>query len=181
MRKNVKWLGAILLLLLVLSGCGGGPKSDVTVFVMPENGIVSDLTERLQQTLQSRLGESPTVTVNGSVIFSMEKLVVEIAAGGNGVLILPEDQLKAVLGQGGAVNLEGLLKKEDYPGGVREAVISSQQGVEERQTALFAVPMTESKWFKEAGYKGNPMYAFIPANAPDMDKAKQVMAAIAEK
>lgn len=165
-----------LLLLFVLAGCGGGSKADVSIFMMGSNGIPNEVGEKLQASLQSKIGESPSVQVLTAPLFSMEKMIVEIAAGENGILVIPENHFKTMGEQGGYVSLDDVAKAEDFPDGVLEV---TEDGKKEKH--LYGIPMEQTKWFTELEFNGKNLYAFIPANAPDKEKAKQVMKFIAEK
>ncbi|AEI45317.1 hypothetical protein [Paenibacillus mucilaginosus] len=170
-----KWLLA-LLLVVILAGCGGGPKADVTVFMMSSKGIPSEASEKLQASLQAKLGTAPTVQVLATPVFSMEKMIVEIAAGDHGIHVLPGDQLESLKNQQAFIPLDDVAKPEDFPNGVLEI---EENGKKEKH--LYVIPMEESAWFKELNLNGKDLYAFIPVNAPDKEKAKQVMKQIAVK
>ncbi|MCZ8519386.1 MULTISPECIES: hypothetical protein [Paenibacillus] len=170
-----KWLLG-LLLLVVLAGCGGGPKADVTIFMMSSKGIPSDVGDKLQGSLQAKLGTAPTVQVLATPVFSMEKMIVEIAAGDHGIHVLPGDQLEALKNQQAFIPLDDVAKPEDYPSGVFEL---EENGKKEKH--LYVIPLEESAWFKELNLNGKDLYAFVPVNAPDKEKAKQVMKQIAVK
>ncbi|GAB7056970.1 MULTISPECIES: hypothetical protein [unclassified Paenibacillus] len=175
MRRN--GLLCLLLMMFVLAaGCGGGSKADVSIFMIGSNGIPNEAGEKLQASLQSEIGESPSVQVLAAPIFSMEKLIVEIAAGQNGILMIPENHFKAMGEQGGYVPLDDVAKAEDFPEGVLEVTEDGK-----KQKHLYGIPMDQTKWFTELEFDGKNLFAFIPANAPDKEKAKQVMKIIAEK
>ncbi|GAB2676165.1 hypothetical protein ACFQWB_08475 [Paenibacillus thermoaerophilus] len=170
----------LLLLSVLLTGCGG-PKADLTVFIMPPNGISHDATEKLKEDLQARVGDAMTVDVLGSIIFSIEKLIVEIAAGGHGIFVLPEEQIKSFAANGESfVNLEPYFDKAAYPSGVIE-VVDRNKDVETRRTHLYVLPLEGTKWLNSVQYKGAPLYAFIPLNAPDVEKSVAVLKVLTEK
>ncbi|TVY07675.1 hypothetical protein [Paenibacillus cremeus] len=171
-----KWLIVVLLLVVALAGCDNGPKADVSIFMMSSQGIPSEVGDKLGQSLQSKLGAAPTVRLNTTPIFSMDKMVVEIAAGENGILIIPGEQFKALGQQGGYVSLDDVAKPEDFPDGVLEL---TDNGKTEKH--LYGIPMEKTKWFTELNLNGKNLFAFIPANAPDKEKAKQVLKQIAQK
>ena len=91
----------------MLTGCGG-PKPDVSIFIMGSNGFPSEAGDKLEASLKSKVGEVPTVKINTSPIFSMEKMIVELAAGGNGIFILAEEQFKSLSNQAGFVSLDDI-------------------------------------------------------------------------
>ncbi|MCZ8516381.1 hypothetical protein O9H85_29115 [Paenibacillus filicis] len=166
-----------LLLIVMLAGCGG-PKADVTIFMMGPQGVPNEVGDKLQQALQTKLGTAPTIQVVTTPMFSMEKMVVEIAAGENGILILPMDQFKTLGNQGGYIALDDVTRADDYPDGVLEL---KEEGKPSQGKHLYGIPLEKTKWFTDLKLNGKDLVAFIPANAPDKEKSKQVMKRIAEK
>lgn len=167
-----------ILLAFIVSGCGG-PKEDVSIFMMPENGVSSEVNETLKQSLADAVGSTPTVGLYGSAMFNLQKLVVEIAAGGHGILIVTENEFKGYGRQGGFVNLENLFDTTKYPKGVIEA----NEGTSEKEKLvkhLYGIPMEQTGWFTKTKLNGEGLYAFIPSNAPDVEKAKRVLKTIVE-
>lgn len=170
MRRTISIV--LLLAALLLSACGG-PKADVLIFLMSANGMTGEQAGLLEESLQKKLGEKPTVQINASPIFNMQKMVVELAAGGNSIIIIPEDQFKAFAAQGSYISLDDTIDPKLYP----EGVIADAESGEEH---LFGIPLHEVKWFKDAGYAGKEIYAFIPLNATNVENAKKVMKAMIE-
>ncbi|WP_166242120.1 hypothetical protein [Paenibacillus turpanensis] len=166
------WLAALLL----LSACGG-PKADVSIFLMPENGVSIEAAEKLKTALHEIVGESPTVELRTTPVFAPEKLAVEIASAENGIIIVGREIFDAFAKQGGYVLLEDIANPADYPSGVVEVPDRNDQLVK----GLFGIPMNGSVWFNRLNYKGPELYAFIPQNAPDIEKAKQVLKRLMEK
>lgn len=174
---KVKWLLVLMMgFMVMLAGCGG-PKPDVSIFVMGPNGFPSDAGEKLEVALKSKVGELPTVKLNTSPIFSMEKMIVELAAGGNGIFILGDEQFKSLSSQAGFVSLDDTIKPEDYPDGV---ITITEEG-KPAEKHLYGIPLIGNKWMKEQGLEGKGLVAFIPQNAPKMNEAKQVLKVIAQK
>jgi ABC-type glycerol-3-phosphate transport system substrate-binding protein len=163
-------------LMVMLAGCGG-PKPDVSIFVMGQNGFPSDAGEKLEASLKSKIGEVPTVKLNTSPIFSMEKMVVELAAGGNGIFILADEQFKALSQQAGFVSLDETISPSDYPDGVVEIAEEGKPA----EKHLYGIPLSGNKWMKEQGFEGKGLIAFIPVNAPKLEEAKKVLKVIAQK
>jgi len=175
----------LMLLALALAGCGGGPKADVPIFMTGPNGIPAEAGAKLQTALQTKVGAAPTVSIVTSPIFSMEKLIVEIAGAENGIIILPAEHFKALGQQGGYVSLDSAAKMEDFPGGVLELPVESKDGTKEatpkKEKHLYGIPLEETKWFTELNLNGKDLVAFVPANAKNQDKVMQVMKIIAQK
>ncbi|TXK85541.1 hypothetical protein [Paenibacillus sp. N3.4] len=174
---KAKWLFITIVgLMIILAGCGG-PKPDVSIFIMGPNGYPSEAGDKLELSLKEKVGETPTVKVLTSPIFSMEKMIVELAAGGNGIFILAEDQFKSLTKQAGFVSLDDTIKPEDYPDGVIEVAEEGKPA----EKHLYGIPLTNNKWMKDQGFEGKGLVAFIPQNAPKLNEAKQVLKAIAQK
>ncbi|MFC5449558.1 hypothetical protein [Paenibacillus aestuarii] len=176
-NKQVKLLMlTIVALMVLLAGCGG-PKPDVSVFVMGQQGFPAELGGKLEQSLKDKVGAAPTVKLVTSPIFSLEKMIVELAAGENGIFILPKEQFDSLSKQGGFVSLDDTIKPEDYPSGVLE--IGSEGQPAERH--LYGIPLDGNKWMKDQGIDGKGLIAFIPQNAQKINEAKQVLKLIAQK
>ncbi|NOU91801.1 hypothetical protein GC093_00920 [Paenibacillus sp. LMG 31456] len=181
MKRNFMLI-TLLLSLFALVGCGGGPKADVPIFMMAQNGVPNEIADKLQADLRTKVGEAPTVTVLTTPIFSMEKLIVEIAAGDNGILIVPMEQYKAIGQQGGYVSLDGIAKAEDFPDGVLELPVDGKDGKEgKKEKHLYGIPLEHTKWFMDLKVNGKDLVAFVPANAKNQDKVMQVLKVIAQK
>jgi ABC-type glycerol-3-phosphate transport system substrate-binding protein len=162
------WLAAVVVLLLAVTTACGGPKADVSVFIMfPQNSPFNKQDE-LKNALQAKMGEAPTVAVSISPMFELQKMVVELAAGDHGIFVLPKEQFDGFKKEGGFVPLDDILKKEDFPDGVYDG-------------KLIGVPLKDSKLLKDAGYKGGEVFAFITVRVKDKEKAKQVLKVMAEK
>ena len=171
----------IVATLVLLVGCGGGPKSDVSVFMMPPNGIPQEITEKIEESLIAQLGESPTVQVGGSPIFDLNKEMVEVAAGGHLIYVFGEERFKTWALQGSLSNLDEIFDPADYPSGVVEADVSEDSDNPIIEKHLYGIPMSESKLMKAAGYQGEEIYAFMLPRVDDMGQATQVLKALVER
>jgi ABC-type glycerol-3-phosphate transport system substrate-binding protein len=165
----------IMILMVLLAGCGG-PKADVTIFMMGPQGFPSEAAQKLESSLVTKVGAVPTIVINSSPLFSIEKMIIEVAAGENGILIIPEDQFRNLGKQGGYVSLDDIIKPEDYPTGIMEI---TDQGKTEKH--LYGIPLEDTKWMKEQNMNGKGLFAFIPQNAKKQAEAKKVLKIIAEK
>jgi ABC-type glycerol-3-phosphate transport system substrate-binding protein len=165
----------------VLSACGG-PKADVSIFTMTQPGLNMEKVEEMEAALQAKFGESPTIDVATSPMFSLEKLIVEIAAGGHSLLILNGEQIKNFLSDKSSVySLEDTFDPDKYPRGVIEIQLTDRDGkVTGKETGFFIMPIEETAWFQMGDYRGPPAFAIVPANAPNPDLAKLVLKAIVE-
>ncbi|WP_274363439.1 hypothetical protein [Paenibacillus thermotolerans] len=167
-----------LCMLALLSGCGGGPKADVSVFIITKAPLDMEKTDGMKAALQERMGEN-TVDVAVSPMFSIEKLIVELAAGGHGILIVDEEQFKAFANQGAFYSLEDTFDPAEYPEGVIDMTIKKGD-TEQVVNGLYGMPVDRTDWLQSGGYAGGRAYAFIPLNAPNPELAKQALKAIVE-
>ncbi|MEF3302762.1 hypothetical protein [Paenibacillus sp. GYB003] len=168
-KKGGLLAAALAMLLAVTTACGG-PKADVPIFMMfPQNSPFNKQDE-LKKALQAQVGETPTVDISISPIFELQKMVVELAAGEWSIYVLPKEQFEGFKQQGGFVELDDVLKKEDFPDGVSDG-------------HLVGIPLKDSKLLKDAGYKGGEVYAFITQRVKETkrDTAKQVLKKLAER
>lgn len=156
-----------------------GPKADVPIFMMSSSGIPSEVGDKLEASLVEKLGQAPTVKIQTTPIFSMEKLIVEIAAGDNGIIVVPKEQFKALGQQGGYVSLDAVAKAEDFPDGVMEIPVDGKSGGVEKH--LYGIPLEQTKWLTDLKLNGKDLIAFVPANAKKQDLVMQVLKVIAQK
>ncbi|GIP34371.1 hypothetical protein [Paenibacillus sp. J2TS4] len=170
-------LVALLALVVALSACGRGPKADVNIFILPPGGMDSSVTEALEDSIRESVGEAATVDVFSSPIFDLQKLMVEVAAGDNDIMVLPAEQFTSFARQGGLPGMDHLFNPEDYPEGVLEA--PNDEGTLVKN--LYGVPVSGTQWLQSVGYKGTEMIAFIHPRATDKDKAELVMKKIMEE
>lgn len=176
-RKTIAFMLVLLAAMgIVLSGCGGGPKADVSVFMMNKEGMPQEAADKLKTNLVSAVGAAPTIEFVTSPLFSLEKMMVELAAGGHDIFILPGEQFVALAKQGGLVPLEDLVNKDDYKAGIVE---SNDQG--KIETHLYGLPLDDAKWFKTTGFTVKGLVAFIPSNTKHLDNAKKVIMTMAAK
>jgi ABC-type glycerol-3-phosphate transport system substrate-binding protein len=180
MKLGFKLLFTLVLCSIGLSACGG-PKADVPIFIMGESGIPTEFSQKLEESLRQHVGETPTISLNSSPIFSQEKMIVELAAGGNGIMILPEQQFQGIAQQGGGIVLDSLFDPKDYPKGVVETLVDSEKPDGPKEKHLYGIPVSQTRLMKELGYTGKELIAFVHPRAPDLELAKQVLKVIAAK
>ncbi|AQT85564.1 hypothetical protein ERICIV_00727 [Paenibacillus larvae subsp. larvae] len=186
-RLTLLLLRTLVLVPVLMAGCGGKPKHDVVMFMMGSSGFPVDIVTKLETSLKEKVGEDVSLSISASPMYASQKLEVEIAAGGNGILVLPEKEFRSFAAQNSLVSLDDLAGVDDFPGGIEEAVIEPENKKQEpkpeplKEKHLYAVPLDETKWFRENELSGLGLYAMIPVNAPDIEKAKAVMRKIAEK
>lgn len=176
MPKKTRITGILLIMLLlssVLTACGSS--ADFTVFMMPREYLQDGVTTKLEEKLQKAFGEEKKIAVHGTSMYNDQKMIVELAAGGNGIMVLPKEVFENMLQQGPAVQLDEWFKAEDYPEGVMESIVLGEDDKEKKVTGLFAIPVEKIPVLQEAGYKEKDMFMFIPANAPDKELSVEVL------
>jgi hypothetical protein len=174
-KMAVTLLSLFIACLVNITGCGG-PKADVSVFLMGPEGIPFEISDKLKDSLTAKTGPSPTLDFQASPMFSLDKLLVKLAAGEADIAIVPVEQFKGIGVQGGFVPLDDVVKPEDYQSGILEATNDGHT-----VKHLYGIPLEGTKWMKEQNFNGKGLVAFIPQNSKVQDKAKQVLKIIAEK
>lgn len=183
MKKKVyKIASTFAVALMLLTGCGG-PKYDVTVFILPATGLPFELADKLEAGVKAKLGETPTLDIVSSPMYSVEKLIVEVAAGDHGVIIVPDQQFRSLGAQGGYVNLDKLAEEPGFPmtkDDLKKGIMEIDDNGK-KETHLFAIPLEQSKLLKDAGISGKDLYAFIPVKAKNQENSMKVLRALAVK
>jgi hypothetical protein len=177
-KALIKIILSAVLVVSMLAGCGG-PDADVTVFVMTQPAPSGDAVKQMEAALQSAMGEKK-VRIVSSPLFSMEKLLVEVAAGGHGVFIVNKQPMEAFANQGAYVPLDDTFSPEDFPEGVIEMTDLNAEGGEVKTKGLYTLPIDKTAWFQISGYNGETAYAYVPVNAPDQQLSKQVLKAMVD-
>ncbi|MVO98954.1 hypothetical protein [Paenibacillus lutrae] len=187
-----RWLPAALLLLLITvlaAGCGKDEaKADVSVFFMNKEGTSTENAVKLQESLIALVGPAPSISISTSPIFSAEKMIVELGYGGHGIFILPEEQFKNFAKSGSFLSLDEHFKPEDYSEGIVEAEIQPPDGQKVDKNAppkmekhLYGIPLKHSKWFKDNGFNGSGLVAFMAENSRNPELSLEVLKKIAGK
>ncbi|MCY9516682.1 hypothetical protein [Paenibacillus apiarius] len=180
-----KWgfVGALLAMLILISGCGG-PKADITVFMMPKSTVPSEMTQALKEELSKQFQGKFTVDAVASPMYNLQKLIVEYAAGDNGIVMLPEDDVKTMAMQGGHVVLDNYFDKEKYAAGVMDGVVyeKAEKGYNEyKGKHLYALPADQMPLLKKLGIQEPGLFVTIPARTPNEELSVEVLKALAEE
>ncbi|OPA76782.1 hypothetical protein BVG16_16570 [Paenibacillus selenitireducens] len=182
--KRFGVIAALLLGLVMLTGCGKNP--DMTIFMMPAANevIPTEVTEQVQAQLQAKLGEEKTLQVNSSAMYNIQKLIAELAVSQNGIMVIQEQDMLNFANSEGCTPLEGTFDQEKYKKGFVEGTVSVKgadgKDQEKKEQHLYALPINEMKMFQTIGYKTDKLYAIIPSNAPNKELSMKVLQMMAE-
>lgn len=170
----MKWRMVVMLIMIAVwtAGCGG-PKADVKMFLIVHNGMDQGKLVELNDKLAAVAGDAASIEFNASPVFSQEKLIVELAAGENSIVIVPKQEFDDLTKLNGFMNLDEIASPEHFPQGVVE-------NTEIHEKHLYAIPLNEVEWFAQGKYVNEEVYAFIPVNLKEerIAKAKQVLGKI---
>ncbi|MDO3408769.1 hypothetical protein QWJ34_03225 [Saccharibacillus sp. CPCC 101409] len=180
----MKWKKAGLLLLLagllaLLAGCGKGDDK-VLIFMSDKESSSREGIDQIQQKLDAEFTD-PKAEFNYSPLFDLQKVMVEYAAGGNSIVILPKDTVQTYGRDGAHLALDEYFDKEKYPEGVFESgVLKDGEDDPVTEEHLFGIPVDQMKMFQDAGYVPKDMLACVVVNAPNADAAIKVLQKLTE-
>ncbi|WP_172195576.1 hypothetical protein [Saccharibacillus qingshengii] len=177
-RKKIGvWLVLIAAIMLV-AGCG---KDDgVTIFMSDKGSSSREGIDVIQEKLNTEVPDLKA-EFNYSPLFDLQKVLVEYAAGGNSIVILPTDNIEIYGKDGAHVVLDEYFDKADYPDGVFESgVLKDGESDAVLEKHLFGIPVKDMKMFQDAGYTPEDMLACVLVNAPDKEAAIKVLQKLTE-
>lgn len=180
-----KWKGSIIAGLLVMmtliSGCGGSSKNTVTIFMMDKNGSPSTIGETMEKGLKAKLGPDLKVEFNAMGLYNIQKLMVEYAAGMNDIIILSKDDVINYGKNGANIPLDDYFSPADYPEGVFEGGISVEgQDDLKMEKHLYAIPASKLKMFKDTGYAPEELFVTVAATTDSIEQSIQAIKAMME-
>ncbi len=165
--------------IMLLAGCGKGD-DNITIFMSDEGAVSQDAIGLVQEKLNTDLSELK-VELNYSPLFNLQKVMIEYAAGGNSIVILPEDTIKTYGKDGAHIPLDEYFDKSEYPEGVFESgVLKDGENDAVLEEHLFGIPLTEMKMFQDTGYTPEGLLACVLVNAPDKEAAVKVLQKLTE-
>lgn len=180
MKAYGKLMLVVILAVFVLAGCGKEDKPGVKVFMIDQNSDPTQVTEPLENALQDKLGEDIKVEVVASPMYNPQKLMVEYAAGGNDIMILPEDDMKNYGKLGGHVVLDDHFDVKDYPEGVFASQEEKEDKTIDKTEHLYGIPVKDLKVFKDLKYTPEKLFVTIPISSEHIDDALKALKAMTE-
>lgn len=182
--KRFWGLTAIISMIFLLAGCGG--KDGFTIFIIDNQGNPSVISEQLQANLQQKLGEEPKVEVITSAMYDVQKIMVEYAAGGHDIFILPEADMKQYGSNGSNIPLDDTFDAEKYKRGVFEGGVLVEKGKGDdgsdikTESHLYGIPLEDMQMFRDVDYAAQNLFATIPMSASNVEESKKVLKALTE-
>ena len=163
-----------------LTGCGG--PDTPTLFVMPQAPLPLPLIDEMQKELQLKLGDTK-IAVNSSAVYRLDKLFVELAAGGNAMMLLNKEDFVRLLDQGAALPLDDEFNPDDYKEGVRSGtILGAKNEPDRKETHLYGIPAGKAYMLKQLGITDkDDLFLFVLVNAPDKTIAKRMMKGLVER
>lgn len=180
-----KWKGAsiatLLLLMALISGCGGSDENTVTLFLMDQAGIPSTIGETLEKSLKEKLAPDLKVEVNAMGLYNIQKLMVEYAAGMNDIMILSKEDVMNYGKNGANLPLDEYFSPADYPEGVFEGGIEVEGEDElKMEKHLYGIPASELKMFKDAGFAPEELLITVAVSTDSMEQSVAAIKAMME-
>lgn len=172
-------LVVVLLAVFMLAGCGKD-KPDVSVFMIDQNSDPTQVSDQLEKTLQEKLGPDLKVEVIASPLYNPQKLMVEYAAGGHDIMILPEDDMKNYGKLGGHVALDDHFDAKKYPEGVFASMEEKDDKTIDKTEHLYGIPVKDLKMFKDLKYTPDKLFVTIPISSEHIDNALKAIKAMTE-
>lgn len=182
-----RWSIVVVLIMCIglLAGCGKNP--DLTVLMMPaqSEGLPDGLAKEVETQLKEKLGEDTSLAVYSSPMYSIEKLIAELAVATNGIMVIPENEFVNFAGNEGCTPLEDTFDQTKYKRGYIEGTIyekgSDGKNAEKKETHLYGLPLEDMQMFQQIGFKPKNLYAIIPSNAPNPELALKALKIMAEQ
>lgn len=180
MRFKKRWLGMVtaILLMALVAGCGG-PKADLTIFMSHEFPIPEENVAALQQELNDKLNGEYTVQIFASPLYNAQKIMLEYAAAGNGLIVLPREDVMKYSENGGNLALDEYFNPADYEEGVFEGRVDiklDDNKIEEKTGKfLFALPTEKLTLMKKHSLVEKQWFIAVPATTPNMDLSVKVL------
>lgn len=181
-KFKVGIMAALLVLMALISGCGGDSKNTLTIFMII-NGPTPDssVSKTIQDQLQVKLGEATKVEFNASPMYNLQKLMVEYAAGMNDIVILSKDDMLNYGKNGANLPLDDYFKAENYPEGVFEGgVLKGEKDEIVQEKHLYGIPLSKLKMFQDAGFAPDNVFVTLAVSADSIDQSIVAMKAMTE-
>ncbi|GAB6988368.1 type 2 periplasmic-binding domain-containing protein [Paenibacillus pini] len=176
-----QWMKLLMVFAVVLLVAGCGQDDDKrTVFMIDEHSDPVQAYKQIEDKMQDKLGTTLKVEVSASPMYNPQKLMVEYAAGGHSIVILPEEDMKNYAKLGGHLPLDKYFDPKKYPDGVFASNEVRDDKTVDTTEHLYGIPVKQMKLFIDAKYTPEQLYATIPVAAPSVDDAVKMLKALTE-
>lgn len=172
--KRLPYLLFCILLLLLVGCTNARSEADLRIYMMPKTVLTAPVDKTLTKQLSKTFAPSE-INVLVSQFYSAEKLVVESAVGKNSIIFVPKEVLTFIVEEGNIYPLDQDFVGSQFQAGVMAGKVAQSDGTKIDKTALYAIPLEQLPFVRQAGYDEPGIFAFIPNNAPNKKLAIQVL------
>jgi len=169
--KGIVMLG-LLLLVILLSGCGDHEKDTVTIFMMDKDALPDKIGETLEKSLQAKLKPELRVEFKTMFMYNLPKLSVEYAGRMNDIMILPKRDVVNYGQKGANLPLDEYFSPADYPEGVFEGGVTvGNEDQLKPEKHLYAIPASKLKMFKDTGFAPEELFVTVAVSTDNMEQS----------
>lgn len=183
MKVKSSIAAALIVLMALIAGCGGGGTKDTVNIFMMLNGVNPDtkVVTGIESQLKEKLGDEAKVEFSTAPIYNIQKLMVEYAAAMNDIVILSKEDVLNYGKSGANQPLDKYFNPDDYPEGVFEGgVARGEKGEIVQEKHLFAIPLSKLKMFKDAGFAPDDAFLTLAVSADSVDESIKAIKAMME-
>jgi hypothetical protein len=163
----------------MLAGCGS-EKPGVSIFMIDDKSDPTQVSEQLEKTLQDKLGSDIKVKVIASPLYNPQKMMVEYAAGGHDIFILPEGDMENYGKMGAHIVLDDYFDPKKYHDGVYASQEVKEDKTVDNMEHLYGIPVKEMKIFQDLKYTPDKLFVTIPVSSKHVDNAVKAIKALTE-
>ena len=140
--------------------------------------------------MNEKLNGEFTVDVISAPLYSAPKVMLEYAAGENGIVVLPYKDIKNYTENGGHFPLDDHFDKAQDEEGVMDGYwVEEVEGAKKKEEKfvdhpgeyLYALPTVKLPLMEKHGLVQEEWFAAIPGTTPNMEQSVKIMQLLAEK